>query len=192
MKIVENALNKKTFHFLKNEIFSKNFPWYFSNTSYDVSADEKTLNVWSYSHTVLYDGMAKSNISLPLEMAFYEILDKANMPVEKILRIRIGCLTHKNSCIENIPHIDNPIPHKVGLLYMNVCDGDTKIYNKSYEADSNLSTYDFYKKYENNFLVEYNSEPVENKMILFDGLKYHSSSHPTNSYRRIAVNFNYI
>ncbi len=192
MKILENAINKTSFSVIKNNIFSNNFPWYFSNTSYEVSADEKNLDSWSFSHSAFDDDKSYSNITALLEMSFYEILSKINEPIEKLLRIRIGCLTHKNSCVKNIPHVDRHTPHKVGLLYMNTCDGDTALYNKKYDVNSGVSTYQFYKDNQENFQIENLISPEENKIIFFDGLQYHSSSHPTNSFRRIAVNFNYI
>jgi len=186
---LKNALNKNLFRKIKEEVESDRTPWFFRTTAYNDGSNEKDISNWSYSHLVIDDGEHISYLAPYFESAILEILDKLNVSYEKILRVRIGCITVMPKQYTNLPHIDWKFEHQTGLLYLNEADGDTILYNKSWNGEDFTDT-DQVKKL--NLKEETRITPEENKFILFNGLQYHSSSTPTNTFRRIVVNFNII
>jgi ectoine hydroxylase-related dioxygenase (phytanoyl-CoA dioxygenase family) len=62
--------------------------------------------------------------------------------------------------------------HTTALLYLNDTDGDTYFYKENGDIDFQVS-------------------PKANKVIIFDGDMVHSSSTPTQTQYRIALNFNF-
>jgi hypothetical protein len=75
---------------------------------------------------------------------------------------------------------------------LNSCDGNTIIYNEVYDHKSQTSPLDYLNNnLKNNLTVLSEVEPVENRLVLFNGLQYHSSQRPVNSPYRIILNVNY-
>lgn len=78
-------------------------------------------------------------------------------------------------------HIDQKFDHLVCLYYVNDSDGDTHIFEGMYKEGSYLTEAKILKKV----------SPKKGRVVLFNGLRYHSSSCPTISTRCI-INFNII
>jgi len=124
----------------------------------------------------------------------------------ELLRCKVGIIPRDIRYTIHAPHIDRCSEHYVGLLYLNNTDGDTYIYKnkfdfeyrKNYNKEYN-NEYEvvFDWKKENNltnddFEVEQAVTPKENRLVVFDGAHFHSSSTPTKTQMRWAINYNFI
>jgi hypothetical protein len=79
-------------------------------------------------------------------------------------------------------HINRNIPHLVMLYYVNDCDGDTILYDKTLEDIS----FDFnYPDDHHELNVEHRISPKKGRILFFDGRVYHAPSAPTKSVRCI-------
>lgn len=121
---------------------------------------------------------------------FYKILsliekgcDKIEFKIEKIERCyaAIHALIRKKSKIDNI-HINNNIPHLVMIYYVNDCDGDTILYDKTLK-DFPYEVY-YPDKY-CNLNITHRISPKKGRILFFDGRTYHAPSTPTTGMRCI-------
>ena len=103
--------------------------------------------------------------------------------IEKIERCygAIHALIRKKSRIDNI-HVNNDIPHLVMIYYVNDCDGDTILYDKTLE-DIPLEIY--YPDEYCNLNIAYKISPKKGRILFFDGRTYHAPSSPTTGMRCI-------
>ena len=193
-----SAAPKTLFNKLKQIIFDEHFSWGFlHNSAYGLDDSHQLLNDnklygFSFFHLIMVDGNKYlSPYSSTFEAFVMATLDNVGIEFSYIDRIRLGCITAKETQIINQPHVDLYKPHKVALLYFNTCDGDTYLYKEKYDPNKSLSGFDQYTSI-NKFNVLERSTPEENKLFVFDGLQYHSSSSPTNDSRRIVMNINFI
>lgn len=188
-----DAVPRSLFLKARDHIFSDNFPWYYvAATAYtdDVEKYETAYN-GSFYHLAMNNGMINSEIGHILESCFMVAMDKTGISFNKLRRIRIGLIPICPINNVNPPHIDMESPHRVALWYLNESDGDTVLYNERYDLNyekRNCGSY--YREVLNqNVTINRHFQPEENKMIVFDGLTYHSSSTPKETKRRIAVNY---
>ena len=130
--------------------------------------------------------------SVPLMTAMNKVymtnsaLEKVNL--KDILRIRFGLLCRDIKQIINTPHVDSHTQqHFVGLYYLNDTDGATKIWKQKLK-DWNQDPV-FYSVDECELLEEV--EPKANRMVIFDGVHYHSSVTPTKTQMRYVINYNF-
>ena len=92
----------------------------------------------------------------------------------------------------NDPHIDFDTPHKTGLFYVNDADGATILYDNKYNVNSKLDGAQYLEKVVGDKLsISQEIDPKANRLVIFDGLTYHSSSTPTTVPRRVVLNFNF-
>jgi hypothetical protein len=118
---------------------------------------------------------------------FYKIVqkscDKIKFNIEKIERCygAIHALISKESRRNNI-HVNMGIPHLVMLYYVNDCDGDTILYDKTLEDIPDGILYP--DKY-HNLKITHRISPKKGRILFFDGRTYHSPSTPTKSMRCI-------
>ena len=196
MKIVENAVPQELFDEIYKKVFDfGNVPFFFIKDS----ANGNKLEVYdpaqaSWEH-LCFD-IRRGGVNSPLypyiKSAIISAFDKAGEKIEQLIRIRIGLITYQPTNIIHKPHIDcRAFYHKNALLYMNDSDGDTLLYKQRYDYNQTTIPTHKYINLED-FDVEFRSTPTANKMIFFDGDRYHSSSTPTNVSARIAININYI
>jgi hypothetical protein len=199
MKTLHDAVSPTLFSKVKSVIESEQFPWYYVATTAYTDKDKQYDELYngSFAHVAFRDGKKNSECSDMLEAALYTILDKMNIKLQQLHRIRIGYLPVSPVHTINPPHIDVTYRHKVGLLYLNDADGDTYIYNEKYDPSYTMyndqrDSIVFYEKELNKTVtVMEQSAPQANKFITFDGLHFHSSSTPTKTKRRLAVNYVY-
>jgi hypothetical protein len=185
MKIIDNAIPEKEFKILEDSVFDDgNFPWYYlKNSAYSQYSSGDPHLGGSWFHLVYQHGEARSPLFEPLE----PIIQKYILPKigedKKLTRVRIGKTTMMTDNFTNPSHIDQNFPHEVAILYLNDSDGPTVLYNERYagidEMDSSKLT------------IMENITPKRNRLLVFDGMHFHSSSYPKNTQRRIMINFNF-
>lgn len=142
--------------------------------------DDEQLECWVKS---LNSGdlisLGKSHFYLlPLQIGSLKL--GINFNLENLFRAKLNIKfnhTHSNSLKINPPHIDNNYirPFFIAIYYVNDSDGNTIIYE-----GENI----------NNLTPIKEIEPKKGRLILFDGRRYHSASHPINSKKRIIMNYN--
>lgn len=108
--------------------------------------------------------------------------------MEHLIRIKANILppllTKSHNRI-NLPHTDTNIPHLVFLYYLNDCDGDTIMFNKQRLDKVGHSD----PCYMDDLAITHTITPKKNRMLVFDGSWFHTSSVPTQDYRMV-VNIN--
>jgi hypothetical protein len=190
MNIYENVLPNALMNKVQTSVFHSGTPWQYSTTTNESNTD----NIYGYSwgHIALDQTGAKSAVADLLHTSILIALEKANQPVKTIYRIRLGLLTVTQQHQINDPHIDFDTPHNTGLIYLNNADGPTILYENKYNIHSKLDGQEYLKKVVNDKLtIAQRIDPVVNRMVIFDGLTYHSSSTPTTVSRRVVLNFNF-
>ena len=125
---------------------------------------------------------------LPLLFTFCE---KAGVPFKTLLRIRLGLFPRTMIDVpHHNPHVDFYQAHNNALYYVNDSDGDTIVFNETYE-DVSQEQSALYTK-EGKFTVARRISPKKGRMIGFDGRHYHASMHPMRSAARIAIAFSFL
>ncbi len=168
-----------TFGTLRN---SATFPWYYSkNTAYDdLRPGENDFNLWdfSFSHNLYSDNQALSFIGQECEKLLKNICESCDLKLTEIIRIRAGLITRTPTQITHAAHVDYTYPHTTALYYVSTCDAPTIVYNQEYPNSVVLTE-----------MTRVSAE--ENKVVIFNGLQYHSSTSPTDVKQRIVINFNF-
>lgn len=133
-------------------------------------------------HTFVYNGQVCSPFYQDIKFIL-EYFDKINLNKQNIIRIRAGLFLKNPDDTPHVPHIDAKIPHTTAVYYVNDCDGDLVIYKETYKSHP-------WKAPE--FPTEHHRfVPGQNKLAIFDGQYYHSSSYPTQKPLRLAITFNF-
>lgn len=189
--VLQKAIQSELFADLQQEILSDGFPWFYTGTTLGQQTESSEKFNFSFFHNAYYYDDGYSSVGKKLEYAILDALQFMKIPVKKMLRIRLGLINITENTIIHTPHIDFPYEHNTGLLYLNDSDGDTLLYQERYDTNIDKKQYDLKVRSKQNEIIT-NITPEENKLVLFDGLIYHSSSSPTLTDRRVVVNFNYI
>jgi hypothetical protein len=192
MLILDKVLGKQTFNYIKNQIVDTNtFPWYVAETTYP-SNDTNAIFATNLVHIALSENGSSDlfNVIYPIIL---NIFDNANENITKLLRIRLALQTPINKPYINDAHVDSSVSHKTAIFYIKNSDGNTIVYNEKYDPNSGINTEVYRQKILNNNLTIYREiEPVENRLVLFNGHNYHASQKPVNYNSRIILNINYI
>ena len=135
-----------------------------------------------YSHAASFNNTKMSDIHDLGSDILHTFAKKHGIEIKEILRIKANILskTEKQNHIHP-PHVDMTIPHMVLLYYVNDSDGDTIIFDQTYHSEEIPE-----------LTVNRTISPKSGAAILFDGLKYHSSSSPKNTKERIVLNINFL
>lgn len=191
IEIIDDIFDVDQYENLKQMIFSETFPWFYGNTSY--KNQDETEDLYSFEHLVMDNGKKNSEICNVTDFLLKSRLKKIIKQDFLVFRIRLGMITKENEKFRHVPHVDHPFPHFTGLIYFNDCDADTEIYHEQYDMDSKITIKEYLEqKLNSNVSLDRSVESKENRLVLFDGLKYHSSSTPTDVKRRVVLNFNYV
>jgi hypothetical protein len=116
--------------------------------------------------------------------------DKANLKFRDLIRIRLGMFPKTMLDVPyHNPHVDFYEPHIVGLYYVNDSDGDTVVFNETFEM-VNIEQSAKYAN-EGKFTELARIPPEKGKMVFFDGKHYHASMHPKEHSQRIVITFDF-
>jgi hypothetical protein len=176
IKILDDALPKEIFAELQSIVMrNPRFVYGVTETAY-------TGDTYKSLSASIEDQWQKQYFTVLLQM----MGEKAGIKIGKVFRVRVGLIHRDIQQVVNGAHIDQLYPHKVGLLYLNNTDGTTKIYNETADFNQQVSI-----SATENLSVDREIECLENRIVFFDGARYHSSTTPMNTQLRYAVNFNF-
>jgi hypothetical protein len=191
MIVIEDAVPELVFKNLKDFCFSSDCPWYYGGTAGIASLEPD--NHYTWSHCAWSDFKSVSFASGLLHTGILSALSGHETRPFEIYRIRLGLIPKTQEPVVHTPHCDFKIQHMTGLIYLNDSDGPTVFYNERYNPNYNkLPSYYYTEVLKENVTVQEKILPKQNRMVLFDGHQYHSSTSPVTVNRRIALNFNYI
>jgi hypothetical protein len=177
---------------IEAETTSERMAWFFSAETARRAAVGTSYG--GFSHVAFHvdeSAGAPSPLTALLLPLLFMFCDKAGMPFQRLLRIRLGLFTR--SMIEaphHNPHVDFYQPHYTALYFVNDADGDTFIFNETSEEVSLEQSLAYTAG--QRFTVARRIAPKKGKMIGFEGKQYHASMHPTRSSHRIAIAFSFL
>ena len=175
------------------ELTSNRMAWFFQEESgRRVSNIETTYS--GFSHTVFHindASVAPSPMTALLLPLLFVFCEKAMIPFNTLLRIRIGLFPRTMIDVpHHNPHVDFYQAHQNALYYVNDSDGDTVLFNETYEDVGKEESVAYTR--EGKFTVARRISPKKGRMIGFDGRHYHASMHPMTHASRIAIAFSFL
>lgn len=185
------AFTPTLFQHIKGILEAGDFGWCFvENTAYSSVVDESNLP--SFSQLIFKEGQRFFPVSYMIEAGLMGMLDAHNMRIKDLLRIRVGLIPKSHKSVNNTAHIDALEPHLTALIYLTTCNAPTIIYKNFYDHEKHPDPYDYMiEQFKGKMKVEAKIPSVENTGVIFNGHRYHSSSVPTDVYRRIVININF-
>lgn len=129
-----------------------------------------------FFHSLLGRGTTEPNSSLyyPALELFNNFCGLTNTRYKNILRMCLNLTVPLDYCQQIEPHVDYEVPHKLFLLYLNDCSGNTLIYNEKYGEFGAGEFYLDLNEYKNKLSVRYEVPPKTGLAICFDGAHYHA------------------
>lgn len=187
----DNALSPTLYQYIKGYLVSPEFPWcYVENTAYANVTEHN--NPPSFSQLIYHENKRMMDASQMIEAGLMCLLDRFELRIKELIRIRVGLLTKTDTLKINHPHVDYKQPHMTALMYLSNSDAPTVFYKNFYDPKSDKETYAYMvEKFGNKMKVEEEIPCIENTGVIFNGHRYHSSSIPTNCNRRIVINCNF-
>jgi hypothetical protein len=198
MNIVRNFLPINYFNELKNSTLSPDFPWYY--LPYTAFSEDEYIKYNGTFSNVLYtkfeNGREEKNFIVNCNPVLEGLSSLVGYQIN-LLRIRFGLITTTPHKIIHRAHVDFPFPHRTAVMYLTNCnDAPTILYDAFYKQEANPKNepkviIEMGKEVERKSRLEY-SECVENNIVIFNGLQFHSSTSPVLEDRRIVINVNFI
>lgn len=196
--IIDNAVDSIYQDAIENFFLKSNFPWFyqsdisffddhisklgenikqrpgFSNLIHD--SNNGPFNPFHFVMPILMTGASKKNIKINhITQARSFLLVPPNL--------------HNADDRRDRPHIDQPNPHYAAIYYVNDADGDTYIYDRQYNPNTDVTYFPNIEPASLPILTRVS--PKKGRLVIFNGFYYHSSSQPENSARCI-INFNFL
>jgi len=194
MKIIDNAFPESIFKKIQEEILGFGFDWHYGRRVNEDDGSDKNSFLIGWVHTVSDLGM-EQKFTPELHSLIVEVLSKVlsdnNEPCVEIGRIRIICNTTADKSYITQPHVDFDNTHQTVLLYLNDSDGNTIIYNEKFKPGLGIGSTQLCKSIKDRLTVKAEIAPKANRLVIFDGLHYHSGTTPIESDRRVVMNINY-
>ena len=194
--IIDNVIDNTYQDALEAFFLKANFPWFYQS---DISFFDDHLSQLGkdirrrpgFSNLIHDTNNGPFNpfhFVMPLLYAGASIKD---LKITNITQARSFLLVppnlHTDEDRRDRPHVDQPNPHYAAIYYVNDADGDTYIYDKRFDNNtdclSNINPA--------SLPVLKRISPKKGRLVIFNGLYYHSSSQPEHNARCI-INFNFI
>jgi hypothetical protein len=195
MLIIDDLFTKEETESIKNTLLSENFPWFYNENTVGKYAhgpqkDNKTYEYLMFTHVFIYDDdkghtVINSEKYLPLVEL---IIDKVQFRLKKqfaIYRAKANFQSKVSTdLVHNTPHVDFLVKedYLTMIYYANDSDGKTFLLkNRKNPKDEN-------EEYE----IEHTISSKEGRVLIFDGKRVHSGSHPKEGHRLVinfAINF---
>ena len=194
MQVIDNVFSPSVFQKIYDEVMSFSFQWHYGRKVDEIDGSNENPYLVSFAHTV---GHVSSGELYPpelyhtIETAFLGAMDDIGETVAEMGRIRMIMNTKADDHYVTMPHVDFDTPHQTALLYVNDCDGPSIIYDQKFNPILGRNSFENYQAIKDKMTVMQAVDPKANRMVLFNGLHYHSGTTPKDSARRVVININY-
>ena len=164
------------------------FPWYYTSDITDASHEGPFQGRFGFSHQYVN---AEEGIISNFHSLFVGLIKnsckKINIKKVDVLQGRSFLSTPTNISKDDVdtPHVDMVAPHFIMLYYVCDSDGDTIIYNEKTRFD------DCKPDNEMSFTIKKKVSPKQGRVVLFNGIHYHTAEQPNHNLRCI-VNYDLI
>ena len=206
MKFIQvNDLLTPTYHSKLFDMVNgmNGFPWYFlsEDVSYstrdvmfgdtpllDMPEDEKSIG---FTHVLLDQDNVESPWLPRFEPLLYTVQDALPCPVN-FLRVRLALQLNNGKVHHNAPHTDSEKDHYAALYYLHDSTGDTVFFEQYDDPKDGSVEERWYKARTQKYTEHMRVRPQANKLFVFDGHRFHSSSNPVGDSKwRIVLNLNF-
>ena len=155
-------------NFLKPEVFEKMRNDVLKNVTYGFNTVVAGSKDVYFNHLAwkCYQSVDKSYVKSPIFEIILPLIDNID-DIRALMRVKVNCYIGSNEAKKHKDHQDLPFSHFGGIFSLNTCDGGTWINGKKYDS-------------------------IENRLIIFDAGKPHSSSNTTDSDLRLNINLNWL
>ena len=186
--VFDNIISKKEqeniIDILLKKSPEKNFNWFFKP---DVSVDHnKHQKRPGFAHIFLDNFKVNSYYWTLVESIFKNTAKKLKLKNSNVIQCRSFLqLPLNEKYIGNdvdTPHLDRTDPHLVFLYYVNDNDAKTIIYNYKSKNESDIPYFEDIKKLKT-------IKPKKGRVVVFNGMHWHTAEQPKNDIRCI-INFN--
>lgn len=196
VKVTDNVLSNKEIKDLYSLMVDTNrMPWYYRATSsyLDRPQNDTLKYEGGLVHVFLMDGKDNSEFAPYIRRIINDACQAAGMKVNYLHRAKANLNTINPKPLIHMPHTDFPYsPKYTGIIYVDDSDGDTVIYNESFDMTSEKHSYDYCRDtYDFKLTVSQTIEPRANRLLCFNTNQYHSAASPVNHATRIVINFNF-
>ena len=162
-QVIDDFLPKNDLERLKSIVYDVEFPIFWNDhVTYANEQLDYQLNRYYLTHVLYSENKPNSDYYDEISELFLERLQ-----VKALNRIKINMYPRADLLFEHGYHRDRTYENRGALFALNTCDGYTK------------------------FKDGPKIESIENRMIIFDASRLHTSTNTTNVNRRVNINFNY-
>jgi len=177
IKVIDNLLTPSYLKELQNHFLSQNCEWYYND---NLTGDDSYQNIGSFGLVNklhwhgYFSGTQTSFLTKALVFSALDEVEKLLRSPQEILRVRADMTLYNPSNYRHEVHTDFEDEHMTAIFYLNTSDGNTVIFDRKGEK----------------LLKEV--EPVENRLVIFDGLLKHTGHSPSKHKSRALINMNFM
>ena len=189
---VQEAFSPTLYNQIKTILNVSEFPWFCIESSAYKNENSSVYQTPSFVNQIYHNATETHWVSPRIETGFVTMLDKCGLRIKNLIRIRIGMMIgnpQSSRFIVNAPHVDYEFPHYSALIYLTTCDAPTIFYDKFFDSSDREQLLTGFK--DSDIKIHKEIQSIENTAVIFNGLRYHSSSIPTNTKKRIVINIGF-
>ena len=164
------------------DVVEEPFPWYYISDVTDADHEATFQGRFGFTHQYVTpeDGIVCDFHNLFLGL-IQNSCKKLKIKEIDVLNGRSFLSTPTNIPKDDVdsPHVDLIVPHFVMLYYVCDSDGDTIIYNEKTKFAA------CYPDNEMNFTIKRKVSPKQGRVVLFDGIHWHTAEQPNHNVRCI-------
>lgn len=189
IKIIDNVTSPANVAYLESLMLDQ--PWtYLKSTAYNQYNDKKTPYDPSWAYTMYNHDEIRSPLMTHAQSILIKALHMEGLTISKLIRIRGGMTTRTPYPVVHAPHVDWDNFHMTALYYLNDADGETIFYKETRDETLSQSSFEWAK--DKLFTIEQRIKPKADRMVIFDGRIFHSSTSPTLVDYRMTINYNWL
>ena len=177
MKIIDNFLAKYYLQHLQDNFLGDNSSWSFNDS---LTGDDSLKVLGSFGFGIklhwngYFTGSYESTLVRGLVFSTQEKVEEVFGESLEIIRARADMTVFNPLNHRHELHTDFQYEHMTAIFYLNNSDGNTILFDRDGK----------------NILAEV--EPVENRLLIFDGLLQHTGHSPSNHKSRVLINMNFM
>ena len=176
IKVIDNIINKEEQENIKNFLFNDTQWSLISDVSHKDNKHQRRPGFKKVFH----------QLHPSIDLLLKETAKKVKKTNETLLEARTFLQLPLNKEYigtgVDTPHLDRTTPHTVFLYYVTDSDGDTVIYDYKSKDENDIPYFEDVKELKR-------VKPKQGRVVVFDGLHWHTAEQPTKDIRCI-INFN--